>query len=99
MSEIRAPYFPRWYAFALIAAVFLLAAATAFDYAGRVANPVVTADAWYFLDVFVAPDVNGELTWRDFFLKRDTARSRTGCAPSLWVWRGRVSGCRLRNPR
>jgi hypothetical protein len=64
---------PAWHGVALLSAVFLLTFAGALDFSMRVANPVVTEDAWYFMDVFVARDLAGELTWNDFFLKRDTA--------------------------
>lgn len=67
------PAFPAWHGLALLGAVFALALANVLDFSARVANPVVTEDAWYYMDVFVAKDLAGELTWRDFFLKRDAA--------------------------
>jgi hypothetical protein len=54
----------------LVALVTLLALVNAWRFADRVANPLVHADSWYFLDAFVEPWDSGELGWRDFFIKR-----------------------------
>lgn len=50
----------------------------------QTANPVVMADAWYFIDVFVEPQVEGDLAWRDFFAKRD-ATDHSQPLHKLWL--------------
>jgi hypothetical protein len=54
----------------LVALVTQLSLANAWRFADRVANPLVHADSWYFLDAFVEPWDSGELGWREFFIKR-----------------------------
>lgn len=39
-------------------------------YASAVATPLVQADAWYFLDVFVSRWLDGHLQFKDFFVQR-----------------------------
>ena len=36
----------------------------------RASNPIIQADAWYFLDVFVRKAIEGHLHFADFFAKR-----------------------------
>jgi hypothetical protein len=36
----------------------------------RASNPVIQADSWYFLDVFVRKAIEGHLHFADFFVKR-----------------------------
>lgn len=57
----------------VVAAVLVAALANALLFTMRVANPVITEDAWYFLNAFVQKDLNGQLTARDFFIKREPA--------------------------
>lgn len=57
----------------LLLVALALTATNAFNFTRAVANPVISADAWYFLDVFVAKDLDGTLSWRDFFIKRNTS--------------------------
>lgn len=54
----------------VLLAVTAIAGTNAWRYLAETANPVVTDDAWYFLEVFVRPQVEGDLEWRDFFTKR-----------------------------
>lgn len=37
----------------------------------RAANPLIEADGWYFLDVFVRKAIHGTLRFSDFFVKRN----------------------------
>lgn len=37
----------------------------------RVANPIIEADGWYFLDAFVRKAIRGTLGFADFFVKRN----------------------------
>lgn len=60
----------RAWPWALVALVTLLSLANAWRFADRVANPLVHADSWYFLDAFVEPWDAGELGWEEFFIKR-----------------------------
>lgn len=55
----------------LLASIGFAAMLDAWRLTARTANPVVMADAWYFIDVFVEPQVEGRLAWRDFFAKRE----------------------------
>jgi hypothetical protein len=54
----------------LIAVGFAGAFTNALRYSDHVASPVATADAWYFIDVFVAKDVEQGWGWADLFVKR-----------------------------
>lgn len=45
----------------------------AYRYTQTVANPVIVADAWYFVDVFVSKQLDGTLSWRDYFVKRESS--------------------------
>jgi len=51
----------------LVAAVTML---NALYFVLRVSSPVIQADAWYFLDVFLRKAINGGLSLGDFFIKR-----------------------------
>ncbi len=55
----------------LLAILGFAAMLDAWRLTARTANPVIMADAWYFIDVFVEPQVEGHLAWRDFFAKRE----------------------------
>ncbi|GAB2555943.1 hypothetical protein GCM10027065_28310 [Rhodanobacter koreensis] len=48
----------------------VLAALNALHFVLRASNPVIEADAWYFLDVFLRKAINGSLVLADFFVKR-----------------------------
>src|SRR5687768_14812431 len=59
-----------WWAalsWSLVAIVF----ANAATYVLTTANPLVTSDAWHFLDVFVTKVLDGSVTFGDLFSKRD----------------------------
>lgn len=49
---------------------FILSALNALYFVLRASNPVIEADAWYFLDVFLRKALNGSLGLADFFVKR-----------------------------
>ncbi|RUL65786.1 hypothetical protein EKH79_03480 [Dyella dinghuensis] len=51
-------------------AVFVLSFTNALYFVLRTTNPVISSDAWYFLDVFVRKALNGTLTFADFFVRR-----------------------------
>lgn len=54
-----------------LASIFVMVAAlNALYFVLRVSNPVIQADAWYFLDVFLRKAINGSLGLADFFVKR-----------------------------
>jgi hypothetical protein len=51
-------------------AIFLLIFGNLFVFVMRCANPVLMADDWYFLDVFVRKAIDGSPHFADFFVKR-----------------------------
>lgn len=69
MNTSRRTAAPLWLWLAL-AAVSLLALGNSWRYGMQLANPLVHADSWYFVEAFVQPWAEGELGWQDFFKKR-----------------------------
>lgn len=79
----RLPVTWPWLALALVS---LLSLGNAWRYGIWVANPLVLADSWYFLDVFVEPWAEGSLGWQEFFLKRDSSdHAQPLHRASLWL--------------
>ncbi len=62
-----------WLGLLVLVAATAIAGINAWRYTAQAANPVVTDDAWYFLDAFVSRQLDGSLRWQDFFVKRDAA--------------------------
>lgn len=61
----------RWFIARVLAyAAAGLAFLNAFYFVLRAADPVMMADDWYFLDVFLSKAINGSLGFADFFVKR-----------------------------
>ena len=54
----------------LVLVVLALSWANAARFSAWVANPLAHADSWYFVDAFLEPWDAGELSWREFFVKR-----------------------------
>ncbi len=71
MKSIRLFPLPRWLLLAFILSIFAITAFGAGRYLRAVANPVLTADSWFFLDVFVSKQADGTLGWQDYFAKRE----------------------------
>lgn len=75
---------PAWIGLLALALACLVAGSNAWRYTAETANPVVTDDAWYFLDAFVSRQVDGHLGWQDFFAKRD-ASDHSQPVHKLWL--------------
>jgi hypothetical protein len=62
----------QWFGAVLLGTVFITCFGIALGFSASVANPVIFEDGWYFVATFVVRDMQNELTWLDFFLKRST---------------------------
>lgn len=76
-ASMQASIAPRrpivWYGWrGLIGLLFAVAFGNALLFSDHIGAPVATADAWYFLDAFVARDLEHGFSWRDLFVKRGT---------------------------
>jgi hypothetical protein len=75
---------PAWLGLVVLAAASVVSGLNAWRYTEATANPVVTDDAWYFLDVFTSRQLDGRLAWQDFFAKRD-ASDHAQPVHKLWL--------------
>lgn len=58
-------------AFAVATAMILAASINAWLYSSAAAGPLIQADAWYFLDVFLSKYLDGSLRVADLFVQRE----------------------------
>lgn len=58
-------------AFAVTTAMILAASINAWLYSAAASGPLLQADAWYFLDVFLSKYLDGSLRVTDLFVQRD----------------------------